>query len=78
MGAAENDGGKGGFAADEEDAGALGGVHLVAGEAEEIDLSVRAFWGEIEGELGGGLDGVGMEEGSGGVGDGGKLRGWAG
>ncbi len=60
-------------AADEEDSGALGGVHLVAGDAEEVYVFEFAGGAEVEGELAGGLDGVGVEEGSGGVGDGGEF-----
>src|SRR5580704_8392453 len=56
-------------AAGEEDAGALGRVELVAGDAEEVDVPERAGGAEVERELAGGLDGVGVEERSGGVGD---------
>ncbi len=59
--------------ADEEDAGALGGVHLVAGDGEEVDVFERS--GEVDGELGGGLNGVGVEEDGGvvGLGDAGEF-----
>ena len=46
--------------ADEERAGALRGVHLVAGDGEQVD--VLEFAGEIERKLGGGLHGVGVDE----------------
>ena len=60
-------------AADEEDAGALRGVHLVAGDAEQVDVLERA--GEVDGELAGGLDRVGVEEDRGvvGLGDAGQF-----
>ena len=51
--------------ADEEDAGALRRVHLVAGEREQVD--VLELTGEVDGELGGGLYGVGVDENLGGV-----------
>jgi hypothetical protein len=59
--------------ADEEDAGALRGVHLVAGEREQVD--VFEVEREVERELGGGLHGVGMDEDGGveGLGDAGKF-----
>ena len=53
-------GAQGGAAADVEDADALGGVHLVAGEGEEVDVPEVA--GEVDGELAGGLGGVGVED----------------
>lgn len=59
-------------AADEEDSGALGGVHLVAGDAEEVYVLEVAVGGEVHCELACALHGVGVEEGSGGVGDGGE------
>ena len=65
--------GRGGRSADEEDSDAFGGVDLVAGEGEEVDVLERAFGGEVEGELAGGLDGVGVEESAGCVGDGGEF-----
>ena len=52
--------------ADEEDAGALGSVHLVAGDGEEIDVFECS--GHVDRELGGGLYGVGVEEDGGVVG----------
>lgn len=59
--------------ADEEDACALRGVHLVAGDGEDVDVLERS--GEVEWELGGGLYGVGVNEDSGivGLGDAGEL-----
>ena len=59
--------------ADEEDACALRGVHLVAGDGEDVDVLERS--GEVEWELGGGLYGVGVNEDSGivGLGDAGVL-----
>ena len=64
--------------ADEEDSGSLRGVHLVAGDGEEVDVlegSGEVGPAEVEGELGGGLNGVGMEEDGGvvGLGETGKL-----
>ena len=61
MRAAEEERREAHVAADEEDAGALRGVHLVAGDGEQVDVLERAV-GEIERELAGGLDGVGVEE----------------
>ena len=66
-------GGQADVAADEERADALGGVDLVAGEGEEVNVFEWAFGAEIERELAGGLDGVGVEESAGGVGDGGEF-----
>jgi hypothetical protein len=71
--AAVEHGGEADVAADEEDSDAFGGVDLVAGESEEVDVLERAFGREIERELARGLDGVGVEEGAGGVGDGGEF-----
>ena len=48
--------------ADEEGAGALRSVHLVAGDGEQVDVLELA--GEIEREFCGGLDGVGVKEGA--------------
>ncbi len=48
--------------ADEERSRALGRVHLVAGDREEIDVFELAR--EVDGELGRGLDRVGVEEGA--------------
>ena len=73
VGASVEERGEADVAADEEDAGALGGVHLVAGDAEEVYVLEFAGGAEVEGELAGGLDCVGVEEGSGGVGDGGEF-----
>ena len=73
VGAAVEHGGEADVAADEEDSDAFGGVHLVAGEGEEVDVLEWAFGAEVEGELAGDLDGVGVEEGSGVVGDGGEF-----
>ena len=67
VGAAVEEGGEPGAGAEEEGAGAAGGVHFVAGEGEEV--YVLELTGEVEGELAGGLDGVGMEEGAVGPGD---------
>ena len=60
-------------AAHEEDADALRGVHFVAGEGEEVD--VAEVGGEVEGDFGGGLGGVGVEEdgGVGGLDDSGEV-----
>ncbi len=60
-------------AADEEDSGALWRVHLVAGDAEQVYVLERA--GEVDGELAGGLYGVGVEEDRGvvGLGDAGQF-----
>jgi hypothetical protein len=57
--------------ADEENADAFGRVDLVAGEGEKVDMLERALGGQVEWELGGGLDRVGVEECAGCVGDGG-------
>ena len=65
VGAAEHHRIEADAAACEEDADALGGVHLVAGDGEEVDVLEQAIGAEVEGELAGGLDGVGVEEGSG-------------
>ena len=73
MGAPVHHGGEADVAADEEDSNAFGGVHLVPGEGEEVDVFEGAFGGEVERELAGDLDGVGVEEGSGFVGDGGQF-----
>ncbi len=54
-------------AAGEKDSGALGGIELVAGDAEEIYVLQRTIKAEVEWELACGLDGVGVEEGSGSV-----------
>ena len=64
-------GGETDVATDEEDSDAFGGVHLVAGEGEEVYVLERAIGREVEGELASDLDCVGVEEGSGLVGDGG-------
>jgi hypothetical protein len=69
--AAVEHGGEADVLANEEDADAFGGVDLVAGEGEEVDVLERAFGREVEWELGGGLDSVGVEESAGCVGDGG-------
>ncbi len=45
----------------------------MAGDGEEVDVLERAVGAEVEGELAGGLDGVGVEESAGGVGDGGEF-----
>ena len=73
VGAAVEERGEADVAADEEDAGALRGVHLVAGDGEQVDVLERGLGAEVEGELAGGLDGVGVEESAGGVGDGGEF-----
>ena len=58
--AAEQEGADWGAFADVEGPDALGGVHLVAGEGEQVH--VRELAGEVEGELSGDLGGVGVEE----------------
>ncbi len=78
MGASVEEGREVDAVADEEDSGSLRGVHLVAGEGEEVDVlegSGEVGAAEVEGELGGCLDGVGMEEDGGvvGLGDAGEL-----
>ena len=73
VGAAVHHRGEADVAADEEDADTLGGVHLVAGDGEEIDVLEWAVGAEVDRDLAGGLDGVGVEEGSGGMGDGGEC-----
>ncbi len=60
-------------AADEEDTDALGRVHLVAGDGEEVDVLERAVGAEVERDLACGLDGIGVEERTGGVSDGGEC-----
>jgi hypothetical protein len=57
--------------ADEEDADTLGGVDLVAGEGEQVDVFQGAFCAEVQRELGRGLDGVGVEQSARSVSDGG-------
>ena len=70
--AAVEHGGEANVAADEEGADALGGVDLVAGEGEEVDVFERALGAEVEREPAYGLDGVGVEESARGVGDSGQ------
>ena len=71
--AAQQEGTEGRALPDVERTNALGGVHLVAREAEEVDLGQLA--GEVEGKLSGGLGGVGVEEdgGIGGLHDAGEV-----
>jgi hypothetical protein len=71
--AAVQHGGEADVLADEEDADAFGGVELVTGEGEEVDVLKRTFGAQVEWEFAGGLDCVGVEERAGGVGDGGEL-----
>ena len=71
VGTAVEEGSEVGAGANEQGAGASGGVHFVAGEGEEVDVLELA--GEVEGELAGGLDGVGVEEGAVGFGEAGEL-----
>ena len=60
VGSAVEHGAERSFAADEEGAGALGGVELVAGEAKEVDVFVVV--GEVDGDFAYGLDSVGVKE----------------
>jgi hypothetical protein len=60
-------------AADKEGTDAFGCVYLVTGEREEVNVLERTARTEVEGELACGLDGVGMEERSRGMGDAGKF-----
>ncbi len=69
MRTAEVHGAEGEAAADEEGADAFGAVHLVGGEAEEIDAEGE----DIDGDLADGLNGVGVDEGAGGMGEAGEL-----
>ena len=67
--AAVQHGGEADVAANEENADAFGGVDLVAGEGEEVDVPEWAFGAQVERETAYGLDGVGVEESAGSVGD---------
>ena len=67
--AAEVQGRERGLATDVEDAGAFRAVELVAGDREQIAAEVV----DGEGKFARGLDGVGMEERAGGVGESGEL-----
>ncbi len=60
-------------AAHEEDAGTLGGVHLVAGEAEQVHILERTLRAEVEGQFACALHGIGVEERTGSVRDGSQL-----
>jgi hypothetical protein len=65
-------GGEADIATDVEGSNALGGVDLVAGYGEEVDILEKAACADVEREFAGGLDGVGVEESSSGVGDSGE------
>jgi hypothetical protein len=74
VGAAVEHGGEADVASHEEGSDAFGGVDLVTGDCEEVNVFERAFGAEVEGETAYNLDGVGVEERARSVGDGGQRR----